>query len=439
MNFRFHPRLPGSFLVFVALALCLALSGAARAAGKSDGQGAAFDPIFFVELGAVLLGLSALARLALKMGLTPIPFYLVIGLFLGQGGVLKLPLSEEFLHTASEIGVVLLLFMLGLEYSADELLGSLKRGARAGGLDFVLNFLPGAALAFVLGWGWLAALLLGGVTWISSSSIIAKVLADLDRLGNRETGPVLSVLVIEDLAMALYLPIIAVLLLGQDLQSGAVSVGIALATIGFVFLAAVKFGGWLSRVVSHTSSEVVLLSVFGLVLLVAGVAQRLQVSAAIGAFLVGIALSGGVARQAHDLLGPLRDLFAAMFFFFVGLQIDPSSLPGVLPVALGLAIVTAGTKIVTGFKAAEWEGVAPRGRMRAGTALVARGEFSVVIANLGANSVPGLPDALAAALTTTTAAYVLILAIGGPILTRYAEALSVRFQKPKPQPVEAAA
>jgi CPA2 family monovalent cation:H+ antiporter-2 len=132
------------------------------------------------------------------------------------------------------------------------------------------------------------------------------------------------------------------------------------------------------------------------------------------------------------LLSPLRDLFAAIFFFFVGMQIDPSSLPPALPAAIVLAIVTAGTKIATGFRAAAWEGVAPRGRMRAGTALVARGEFSIVISGLGSAAEPRLAP--------LAAAYVLILAIGGPILTRFAEPLSVRFQKPKPKPkpVEAA-
>jgi CPA2 family monovalent cation:H+ antiporter-2 len=200
------------------------------------------------------------------------------------------------------------------------------------------------------------------------SSIIAKVLADLGRLGNRETGPVLSVLVIEDLALALYLPLIAVLLLGQDIRAGAISIGIALATVAFVFLAAVRWGGILSRAVAHASSEVVLLSIFGLVLLVAGIAQRLQVSAAIGAFLVGLALSGGVAARAHELLAPLRDLVRGDVLLLRWPADQPDR------VAAGFAardwpraLVTSATKMITGFRAAAWEGVAPRGRMRAGT------------------------------------------------------------------------
>jgi CPA2 family monovalent cation:H+ antiporter-2 len=157
-----------------------------------------------------------------------------------------------------------------------------------------------------------------------------------------------------------------------------------------------------------------------LVLLVAGIAQRLQISAAVGAFLVGLALSGTVADQARALFEPLRDLFAAIFFLFVGLQIVPASIPSVLLLALLLAFVTSLTKIVTGWIAAGWDGVAIRGRMRAGTALVARGEFSVVIAGLGTTVEPRLAP--------LAAAYVLLMAIAGPILARFAEPMATLIQ-----------
>ena len=386
----------------------------------SPAEALAHTAELFLELGLIVLGLSVLARVAMRLGLTAIPFYLVAGVIFGKGGLVQLPLSDPFLTTGSEIGVVLLLFMLGLEYNAAELSGSLKRGIRGGILDAALNFFPGLILGFLLGWKPTAAILLGGVTWISSSSIIAKVLGDLDRLGNRETGPLLSVLVLEDLAMAVYLPLVAVLLLGQNALQGAVSVGIALLTVTVVLLLALKFGDRLSNAVSHQSSEVVLLSVFGLILFVAGFSQSLQVSAGIGAFLVGLALSGRVAERAHELLGPLRDLFAATFFFFVGLSINPQTLPAALPAALGLAIFTAATKIVTGWVAAGWEGIGSRGKMRAGLTLVARGEFSIIIAGLGA--------AIEPQLAPLAAAYVLILAILGPILTRFSDAISDRLE-----------
>jgi CPA2 family monovalent cation:H+ antiporter-2 len=194
-----------------------------------------------------------------------------------------------------------------------------------------------------------------------------------------------------------------------------------------VLMLALKHGGIFSRVMSHRSDEVVLLTTFGVVLLVAGVAQRLQVSAAVGAFLVGLALSGTVADQARTLFEPLRDLFAAIFFLFVGLQIVPASIPSVLLLALGLAFLTSITKVITGWIAAGWDGVAVRGRMRAGTALVARGEFSVVIAGLGTTVEPRLAP--------LAAAYVLLMAIAGPILARFAEPMAA-FVQARQRPVE---
>jgi len=145
---------------------------------------------------------------------------------------------------------------------------------------------------------------------------------------------------------------------------------------------------------------------------VAGLAQQLQVSSAVGAFLVGIALSGPIAHQSQRLLAPLRDLFAATFFFFFGLEIDPATLPAALPVATALAIVTGATKIATGYWAARRGGADRRGRFRAGAALVARGEFSIVIAGLGAAIEPRLGP--------LAAAYVLLLAVAGPMLARLA-------------------
>ena len=171
-----------------------------------------------------------------------------------------------------------------------------------------------------------------------------------------------------------------------------------------------QYGRQLSQFAAHESDEIILLTIFGAVLLVAGVAQHFQVSAAIGAFLVGIAVSGPIAEQSHRLLGPLRDLFAATFFFFFGLQIEPATLPPVLILAIELAIVTAITKLLTGYWSARRAGVDRPGCLRAGMALVARGEFSIVIAGLGANLEPQL--------VPLSAAYVLLLAVLGPILSR---------------------
>ncbi len=369
--------------------------------------------MLFIEIGAAVVGLAILARLSKRWGVSSIPLYLLAGLAFGNGGILPLHVSESFIHVGAEIGVLLLLFMLGLESTGEQLKSNLSTGLYAGLLDFLLNFPPGLIMGLLLGWVPIAAVLLGGVTYISSSGVIAKVLVDLGRLNNPETPFILSVLVLEDLAMAVYLPLVAALLLGGGPQKMAMSISVALVTVFVVLFVALKYGNRISRFVAHESDEIILLTTFGAVLLVAGIAQQFQVSAAIGAFLVGIALSGPIAEQSHRLLSPLRDLFAAIFFFFFGLQVDPATLPPALPLAALLAAVTAGTKILTGYMAAKQAGVDSAGRLRAGTALVARGEFSIVIAGLGAGLEPQLGP--------LAAAYVLLLAGAGPTIARLAK------------------
>ena len=200
----------------------------------------------FIELGAVALGLAVLARLAGRLGITAIPFYLLAGLAVGEGGFVRLDVSSEFVELVAEIGVLLLLLALGLEYSAEELRSGLRSGLRPGALDALLNFTPGFLLGLALGWDVAPAVLLGGACWVSSSGIIAKVLADLDRLGNRETPAVLNLLVIEDLAMAVYLPIAGALVAGDDLAATATTVAVALVAVGVILTVALRFGGHLS-------------------------------------------------------------------------------------------------------------------------------------------------------------------------------------------------
>ncbi|MBB5070714.1 CPA2 family monovalent cation:H+ antiporter-2 [Saccharopolyspora gloriosae] len=324
--------------------------------------------------------------------------------------------------------MVLLLLLLGLEYSAGELVTGLRRSWLAGLVDLVLNSAPGAIVALLLGWGPIGALTMAGVTYISSSGIIAKVLGDLGRLGNRETPVVLSILVFEDLAMALYLPILTAVLGGVSLLGGLTAVGVSLIVISIVLVVALKFGRYVSALIDSPDPEVFLLRLLGSALLVAGIASELQVSAAVGSFLLGIAISGSTAQNATRMLEPLRDLFAAVFFVVFGLNTDPSQIPPVLGFALLLAVVTAITKIGTGWFAARSQGIGKMGRARAGAALVARGEFSIVIAGLAVGS-----GAVSGELAALATAYVLLMAILGPVAARVVEPVARLLVSRKPQ------
>ncbi len=384
--------------------------------------------LLLVELGTIILALGLLGAIAVRFSISPIPLYLLAGLAFGQGGVLPLATSEEFIRAGAEIGVILLLFTLGLEYTAQELVATLRSSYLSGLTDLVLNAAPGVAAALILGWGPVAAVALGGVTYVTSSGITAKVMGDLGWLGNREAPIVLSLLVFEDLTMAMYLPILTALLAGAGLVGGSVTLAIAAASVTVVLVVALRYGTLVERLVASDSDEVLLLKVLGLTILVAGVAQQLGVSAAVGAFLVGIALSGPLAHTARDMLVPLRDLFAAVFFVFFGLQTDPGLLLPVAGVAGLLALAGVVTKSATGWIAAARIGLGTVARVRAGAALIPRGEFNIVIAGLA------VAGGVNERLRSLAAAYVLILAVIGPLAARAAEPVARRFVRPGQPP-----
>ena len=368
-----------------------------------------FSPIF-IEFGALIIGLAVLSRTSRHWSVSSIPLYLIAGLICGDGSLIPLNLSKDFIQAGAQMGVLLLLFMLGLEYSGDQLKQNLKSGLPAIAIDFLLNFPPGLLAGLLLGWKPIPAVLLGGVTFVSSSGIIARLLTESGRMKCPEPPTILSILVLEDLVMAVFLPVTAVLIAGGAPSRIVISIAFAVLSTALVFFVAIRYGQFFNRLLAHQSDETILLTVFGSVLLVSGLVERLHISAAIGAFLVGIAVSGQIAKQSHRLLSPLRDLLAAIFFFFFGLEIDPRSLPPVLLVALALVAVTTATKVLTGFWATHGFLLCRRTRLRTGLTLVAHGEFSIVIAGLGVVVEPRLGP--------LAAAYVLLMAIGGPIAAR---------------------
>lgn len=368
-----------------------------------------------VELGAVLVGLAVLSRIATRIGMPTIPLYLTAGLAFGRGGLVPLVTTEGFIALGAEIGLILLLFMLGLEYTASELVSTLRTNVGTGFIDFILNFTPGFGAGLILGWGIVPAFVLGGVTYVSSSGIVAKVLSDQGWTGNRETPVVLTILVIEDLVMAVYLPVAGALLAGGATIAGALPVLAGVALVVILLAVATKIEVRLSRLIFSRSDESLLLTILGLTILLAGAAEFFGISAAVAALLLGIVLSGPAAEAAHGLLAPLRDLFAAIFFAFVGLSLDPSAIPPVLVPAVVLGVITFGSKFATGWIGAARTGVGIRGRARAGSILAARGEFSIAIAGLATTA------GIAARFEALAVSYVFVLAIAGPVLVRFAD------------------
>jgi CPA2 family monovalent cation:H+ antiporter-2 len=367
------------------------------------------DGIVLLELGGVLLGLAVLARVGARVGLPAVPFYLLAGLAFGEGGVLPLDTSRAFVDLGAGIGLVLLLFTLGLEYSARELITGVRSSPLPGAVDLV-NGVPGFAIALILGWGLIPAVILGGVTYITSSGIVAKLLRDLGKERSPEGRTVVSLLLIEDLVMVLAVPVAGALVAGAADPLALGWAALAVVVVGFVLATAVWIEAPLARLLRGRTDEALLLSVLGFALLSAGIAEGLRISSAIGALLAGILLSGSLAASAKAVLSPLRDLFAALFFFFEGLAVRPGTLVSLLGVAVVLGVVAAGAKLVTGRWTARRAGMDPGASLRTGILMVPRGEFSVALAAIGAVVEPDL--------VPLTVALVVLLAVLSPVLYR---------------------
>lgn len=370
------------------------------------------DGLVLGEIGSVLIALGIAAFLASKFKFSAVPIFLCAGLFFGNGGIVELNLSDDFLNLGAQIGAILLLLLLGLEYSAGELVDTVKERKSLGLIDLLANGLPGALFGLVMGWGLVGALVLGGITYVSSSGIAAQLIKDGSLTGLTSTKRAISVLVIEDLFLAVYLPILSAVIASVALVTGLISISVALLIAGGALLLAAR-----GLHIPHApnimgDSATLLLTVFGAALLASGLATYIGFSGAVAAFLVGLILTGDVAIVARVRLAPLRDLFAAIFFLFFGLQTDPRDIPQVLIPALILTVIGVATKWFTAWWAMKDE-EEERGVIRAAAVLIPRGEFSIVIAGLAASAT------FAKDLQSLTITYVILTTVSASILIRF--------------------
>jgi CPA2 family monovalent cation:H+ antiporter-2 len=367
-----------------------------------------------IALGGAFLAAGLLARLGGRIGLPTIPFFMAAGLVFGPNtpGIVLVQDPAE-LELFAAVGLIMLLFQLGLEFSLGDLIGGGRGLIAAGAIYLLLNVGGGLVFGLALGWGTREALVIAGAVGISSTAIVTKVLIDLERLANPETRLILGIVVVEDIFLALYLAIL------QPVLDRASDAGESLLQIGGAFLfllvlfSIARFGArYVSRLLGSEDDEELLTVVFvGLAIVVAGFAEEIGVSAAIGAFMVGLILAE--TKQAHlieRLVLPLRDAFAAVFFFVFGLSIDPSSLgPVAVPVAIAVGL-TLLLNLGAGVVVSRMNGFGRRQATNVGFTILGRGEFSLILASFAAAA--GLDDRIG----PFVALYVLVLALGAPML-----------------------
>jgi CPA2 family monovalent cation:H+ antiporter-2 len=372
--------------------------------------------------GAVFAALAVGGALAARLDQSVIPAYIVAGVLVGPnaptvaGQSLSLVQRSEFVTLLQELGVVLLLFFIGLEFD----LGSLRRRrdavVRAGGIDLLLNAGAGLALGLAFGFSAVEAVVLAGATYISSSAIITKSLIDLGWIADPEAEAVLGVLITEDLVIAVYLALLTALALsGGGLASAVGPLAVSVAVIGVLVALATVGTPLVERALAVRSDELFLLRILAAVTVIAGAALAFGVSEAVAAFFLGAAVGGTEhAGRVERVITSERDLYAAVFFFAIGLGTDPGALGAVAVPLVVLVLVTAGTKLVSGYLGAAAYGLTERRRVRMALALVARGEFSLVLAALAVTA--GLDPRLSALIV----GYVLVMSVLGTVLMRSA-------------------
>ncbi|WP_144904693.1 cation:proton antiporter [Halobellus captivus] len=380
------------------------------------------------ELGQVFAVLAVAGAIALRIGLSVIPLYVIGGMLAGpfvagQFGLPHVP-DSELLTILAEVGIVLLLFFLGLEFSLDRLLAARSRITRAGIIDVTINLPLGIVIGLALGWSVVEALLLGGIVYISSSAIITKTLIDLGWIANDEADPILGTLVFEDLFIAVYLAIVTSLVLGggtADVNGLGRSLAVAFGFLGALLLV-VQYGTtFFSRILDVSDPESFVLRILGIVIPIAGFALSIGVSEAVAAFFVGMGFStSGHRERIERQLTSVRDVFAAVFFFWIGVGTDPRLLVGVAVPLVAAVVLTTPAKMLSGYLGGRVYDLSEHRAIRVGIGLVPRGEFSLVIAALAAG---GSTPVMRETIPALAVGYVLVMSVLGTLLMQRSEAV----------------
>lgn len=373
------------------------------------------------EVGTALVLVAIAALVAGKLKFSIIPFLILLGMAVGphapQFGIIDLTFieSSEIIAFFGRIGVLFLLFYLGLEFSVGKLIRSGRSIAVGGSIYILLNFSLGLLYGYVTGFPPLEILIIAGIITISSSAIVAKVLVDLRRTANPETELILGIIMFEDIFLAVYLSVISGLILGDSASLGGtlLSVAIALGYMLVFFIIARKATPLINKLLNISSDETFIIVVFATLFFIAGFSETIHVAEAIGALLLGLVLSETEhSDRIEHLVVPFRDFFGAIFFFSFGLSIDPFTLGESVWLALGAVLLTIIGNFVAGMMAGRRTGLSHKASSNIGLTIVSRGEFSIIMANLG------IAGGLSSSLKPFAALYVLILAILGPLLTK---------------------
>jgi len=377
-----------------------------------------------LEFGLALALIGVAVSIAARLRLSNVPFLILIGMAVGphapQIGVFDFRFigSAPLIDFMGRVGILFLLFYLGLESSVSRLIQAGRSIFLGGSIYIGINFTLGFLYAYLTGFSPTEMLIIAGVTTISSSAIVAKILFDYRRTANPETELILGITMYEDVFLAVYLSLISGIVL-----SGASSVGGVLSSAGLALgfiVGLIVLGRWatplLNRLLRISSNEVFVIVVFACLFIFAGLGETIHVAEAIGALLLGLIL-GETEHSARleKLVVPFRDFFGAIFFFGFGLTVDPFGLGGAVWLSIGAAALSLVGVIVAGQLAGRVAGHSGATSFNVGLTLLGRGEFSIIVAKLAQ------AGGMIPLIQPFAALYVLILATFAPLLAKESE------------------
>ena len=377
-----------------------------------------------LEIG-LALGLIAVAIVAAdKLGLSNVPFLIIIGMIVGPHAPKLAIFDFRFIETEALIsfmgrmGVLFLLFYLGLESNISRLLKAGRSIVTGGTIYISINFALGFGYAYFAGFPLFETMVMAGVTTISSSAIVAKILFDYRRTVNPETELILGITMFEDVFLAVYLSLLSGIILSSATGVAGVA-GSGAVALGFI-IGIIIIGRWARPVLDRwfriSSAEIFIVVVFASLFLLAGIGESIHVAESIGALLLGLVLGETEhSQRMENLVVPFRDFFGAIFFFSFGLSIDPFSLGGAIWLAVGAALLSLVAVTVAGFIVGRRAGLSGVGSLNIGFTLLARGEFSIIIASVA------VAGGLMEIVQPFAALYVLILASAAPLLAKESE------------------
>jgi monovalent cation:H+ antiporter-2, CPA2 family len=362
--------------------------------------------------------LAVLGLVASRFGLSAIPAYLLAGLLLGPNEPEALAIIEpsEVTEFVAELGVIFLLFFLGLEFTLERFRRSSMHLGIGGTIDFVVNAGIGLLVGVVAFGFTFPAIVLAGAIYVSSSAVAVKGLIDFKRLADDETDLVLAILIVEDIVIAFVLAFAGGG--GGELMD---SLELAAKAIGFI-AASLAASRWLARPIDRLLEwmprEFFLLFTFALLIGMSALAHELGLSEAIGALMAGIILSGTSARaEIEEGFLSFRDIFAALFFFVFGLSIDVDALDSLgWLIALAVVLTVVG-KVGGTYAAGRVGGFTRRQSLNAGSAMVAHGEFTVILAQV-AQTNAALGASARRDLVAFSGLYVLATSLVGVVLMK---------------------